>query len=526
SASSPSGATHNQKRPGPMEVDEVANYLRRSSLSPSKKAKGDYSESLSASPVVSPSRVSARVSEADSARQEKERREAVERLTKGWHNEKPHENVEQPFPSRSNRAHFCWYDLSDSWSAETIPKAVPIPPHRVDTAFSYDNPNFARLPFSSPQSTPSMGKSKQPRDRLIAEALRSFSRGVRDLSHLESGIRSYWGRFEATTLRKMFSEASPEVCEEYLKLIGKIAQVALRSEQIVTKALPTLTTDGDVKSVSMSQEQAACLLAYSFFCTVMPRGKQGFGHFSFHLIHYFGESIHMQKMKFILWYFKTVTDEMPRGTLTFSRQAWAFQRDEREGYDKWRDEISEFLVTSEGLIEEMEGCLQVDFANEFIGGGVMKRGAVQEEIRFMCCPEMLVSMFLCNRMNHHEAILIQGAQQYSAYEGYSSSLRHVPMELRRDQPRDRFGRARSYLVAIDAIEFDRSKDQYESRYITREIKKAYAGFMLSQRDTPARPIATGNWGCGAFNGDKELKSVIQLIAASKAGRPMIYVTFK
>ena len=30
-------------------------------------------------------------------------------------------------------------------------------------------------------------------------------------------------------------------------------------------------------------------------------------------------------------------------------------------------------------------------------------------------------------------------------------------------------------------------------------------------------MGTGNWGCGAFNGNKELKAVIQWIAASIAG---------
>ena len=41
-----------------------------------------------------------------------------------------------------------------------------------------------------------------------------------------------------------------------------------------------------------------------------------------------------------------------------------------------------------------------------------------------------------------------------------------------------------------------------------------------------RPVATGNWGCGAFKGDPQLKSMLQWAAASAAGRPqMIYCTF-
>jgi hypothetical protein len=38
-------------------------------------------------------------------------------------------------------------------------------------------------------------------------------------------------------------------------------------------------------------------------------------------------------------------------------------------------------------------------------------------------------------------------------------------------------------------------------------------------------IATGNWGCGAFNGNLELKFLVQLLAASSTGRDLHYFTF-
>ena len=41
-------------------------------------------------------------------------------------------------------------------------------------------------------------------------------------------------------------------------------------------------------------------------------------------------------------------------------------------------------------------------------------------------------------------------------------------------------------------------------------------------DDPVKPIATGNWGCGAFGGDPQLKSLIQWLAASQAGCPAVY----
>ena len=38
-------------------------------------------------------------------------------------------------------------------------------------------------------------------------------------------------------------------------------------------------------------------------------------------------------------------------------------------------------------------------------------------------------------------------------------------------------------------------------------------------------VATGNWGCGAFKGDPQLKSLIQLMAASLCRRDVVYFTF-
>ena len=46
-------------------------------------------------------------------------------------------------------------------------------------------------------------------------------------------------------------------------------------------------------------------------------------------------------------------------------------------------------------------------------------------------------------------------------------------------------------------------------------------------NTTKKTIATGNWGCGAFNGNHELKFIQQWIAASYAGIERLdYYTFK
>ncbi|GCC40138.1 hypothetical protein chiPu_0023956, partial [Chiloscyllium punctatum] len=57
---------------------------------------------------------------------------------------------------------------------------------------------------------------------------------------------------------------------------------------------------------------------------------------------------------------------------------------------------------------------------------------------------------------------------------------------------------------------------------------AYCGFSNAHRVVPAwqnTPVATGNWGCGAFQGDAKLKALIQIMAAAQSERDMIYFTF-
>lgn len=52
--------------------------------------------------------------------------------------------------------------------------------------------------------------------------------------------------------------------------------------------------------------------------------------------------------------------------------------------------------------------LQVDFANKRIGGGVLGRGLVQEEIRFVICPEMIVSRLFTEVLQQDECLFMTG----------------------------------------------------------------------------------------------------------------------
>ncbi|KAH9361598.1 hypothetical protein HPB48_001475 [Haemaphysalis longicornis] len=155
---------------------------------------------------------------------------------------------------------------------------------------------------------------------------------------------------------------------------------------------------------------------------------------------------------------------------------------------------------------------QVDFANKFIGGGVLGGGCVQEEIRFMICPEMIVSRLFTEALSPREVLVITGAEQYNVTSGYAG--------------KDSWHRRCTEVVAMDALCFVKPYEQYRPPNIRRELNKAYCGFMCPEKPPAERSaIATGNWGCGAFRGDPQLKAIIQLMAASAAGRRLAYFTF-
>ena len=47
---------------------------------------------------------------------------------------------------------------------------------------------------------------------------------------------------------------------------------------------------------------------------------------------------------------------------------------------------------------------------------------MQEEIRFMVCPECLASLLFTEVMEDHEAVVIIGAERMSRYRGYADTF--------------------------------------------------------------------------------------------------------
>jgi hypothetical protein len=226
----------------------------------------------------------------------------------------------------------------------------------------------------------------------------------------------------------------------------------------------------------------------------------------------------LAKLRCMLAYFDRIADEPPLGVLEIERIAGTGHAWERDG-----SPLAPVEVDATGSIEDADHHVHVDFANAYLGGGALIGGCVQEEIRFAVAPELLVGMIVSPRMGALEAIHLHGSERFSTTTGYAFSLGyggsfHDPCARRADGTPD------TTVAAIDAIDYRRggASSQYSAVAIRRELDKARIGF---RRDAATRPIATGNWGCGAFLGDPAQKAVIQWLAASAEGRAVRYFTF-
>ncbi|CAJ0602073.1 unnamed protein product [Cylicocyclus nassatus] len=425
-----------------------------------------------------------------------------------------HHAPEPNLHSLNNNDH-CAFQVS-SLSRGSPPK--PSPEACSDTNLNFDTPGFVRLPWSTANKNNGFHQYiviDRALRALVHDGAPCIEAVIVTLKECAPWIPSFDGLIGFMDGLSMKEE------REALDIMAGIARLAANAKFIITAPIPLLTANRP-GSVTLSQEQCACLLAHAFYCT-FRRERRDYNRINFANIYHGSNPLSHVKLRFILNYFSLVLKKMPTGCVSFRREVVA-----KERIPKWEtDETSIPLaaVASAGSIEDSFGCLQVDFANEYIGGGVLNSGAVQEEIRFLICPEMIVSSLLCERMGPLEAIHIIGAQRYNDYVGYGATLEWTRYENYGSEPRDEFQRIICEVVAMDAKYFKRvtRPAQYRVENIDRELNKAYAGFTTRTEVSP--PIATGNWGCGVFGGDKELKSLIQMMAAAKVGRAMIYYTF-
>ncbi|XP_073333578.1 poly(ADP-ribose) glycohydrolase [Pagrus major] len=399
--------------------------------------------------------------------------------------------------------------------------------------------NFVKMP-SSPSSfaVVKTGFTKTPtkvrRWEEISKHLKGLAKKTTvSVNDVEEAIikcnpkyKDQWS-FDALSI---FVKCIPKTENYFPALFPKIAALALKLPDYVNKAIPLLQR-GKHASITLSQGQIACLLANAFFCTFPHRNatNPNAEYHNYPTINFtslFGKwsERKKEKLRAIMHYFKEVTGEnsKPTGLVTFERRC--LRDTDISTWRNCKEKMSKLHVASHGTIEtEGTGMLQVDFACNMIGGGVLGAGLVQEEILFLINPELIVSRLFTEKLDDNECLIITGSQQFSRYSGFGDTFEWAGPHVDRLQ-RDEWGRRQRQILAIDALHFRHSREQYSMTKVTRELNKAYCGFKADRNDEP--DIATGKWGCGAFHGDSQLKAVIQLMAAAKARRGLAFFTFQ
>ncbi|KAG6462644.1 poly(ADP-ribose) glycohydrolase isoform X2 [Manduca sexta] len=432
-----------------------------------------------------------------------------------------------------SRNHAVLYHVRGDGSADTPPK-----PQIGQDKWDQDH---VRLPCSPESLYPvenSNGETRlKKRWKMIEHALQH---PITNSKELAEAIISYNTKFKKIwkfkALHKFFNEYLEEEESQYFfdVTLPEIAKLALSLPKLVQSPIPLLKQNMNI-SISLSQQQISCLLANAFFCTYPRRNTRkrnteysSYPHINFSSLYECrGSSSVMEKLKCLCHYFKRVCTKVPVGVVT------VWRRSAGDAVPAWDTQDASLAalplhVDSETTIENAHGLIQVDFANRYLGGGVLTYGCVQEEIRFVICPELIVTMLFTEMMKPDEAVLILGCERYSEYSGYSNSFSwtgaHGDVT-----PRDSAGRRRCAVLAVDAKPYAADAYQYQRDMVDRELTKAWVGFSFhteGQCEGLRYPgIGTGNWGCGAYRGSPRLKSLLQAMVCASLRRPMAYYTF-
>jgi poly(ADP-ribose) glycohydrolase len=353
---------------------------------------------------------------------------------------------------------------------------------------------------------------------------------------LETAIKKYNSRYEQLWDFSSFhhliqTELNQDQRSFFLKnLLPNIVKLAL-SINVIVQCPISLLKQGMNHSISMTQEQAACLLANAFLCTFPRRNTEkrnsefsNYPEINFNRLFGSDAQKSREKLKCIFNYFKRVFEDrssLQKGVITFQRRSIKQFPDWKNDSRKLSD--IKFQVTASETIETAEGCLQVDFANKFVGGGVLGGGSVQEEIRFVVNPELIVAKLFSECLDDGEALIITGTEQFNQYQGYASSFQFAG-NFYDTTPRDDCNRRKTRIVAIDALSYRNYYEQFKEENLKRDINKAFVGFANND-DIDLQPVATGLWGAGAFHGHPIRSAIIQFMACRASRRNLIFSTF-
>ena len=223
----------------------------------------------------------------------------------------------------------------------------------------------------------------------LSEDLKSLAdKRLQGLDALESVLARHdrWGniRLPLTLLKSALEGGFVCTVEHFSSdLLPWMAKTARQVERLFKESGCTLENlhTGRECEVVLTRRQACCLLCLAFFNCFEP--QQG-SYNQFTLSGFLSSApskSQKSKLLCLLNYFECVRSAEEAGNEEFLSMCVSVSRHHgNAGEAMWRGcerPLLPFESLDHGVIENAHGCLQVDFANAYIGGGVLRKGCVQ-----------------------------------------------------------------------------------------------------------------------------------------------------
>ena len=326
-----------------------------------------------------------------------------------------------------------------------------------------------------------------------------------------------------SNLFKEIEKSFPEDGIQFLNIYDNICKLVLDLDNIFPKGEIEILKSNTTNKIILTRKQVALIFILGFF-NIFNLGMNKMNinsRYDFSNILYSKNDPNLSKGRSFINYM-TIIGKWLGEKNPILNEYITYLRENRDFNIKNFENIKQLCdieIIEKGSMFDTKASFCIDFANKYIGGGILNKSIVQEEILFTVEPEAIVSMFLMEKMEDNDAIRIDNLIQYSNYSGYSKSFKYENSAIN-DQKLIKHN-----IIAIDAV-FDYSGG-LDKDYVIRDLIKAYVGFNLINFDDKDvvkldKTISTGNWGCGAFRGDFELKFIQQWLAATYAGVNKLY----
>lgn len=279
--------------------------------------------------------------------------------------------------------------------------------------------------------------------------------------------------------------------------------------------LPNMKRKAEGRMV-ISRAQTASVLANMFLCS-LPSND-----FSLGAVHTSHQGYQIAKIHFFINYFDRIshlsTNEPP-GNI----EVYKSLHDSHLDWLRCRRPLLPLTVNFGRAVDE-EKTLQVMPSHSNIGGGMLYRGRGEEEIRILLYPEVCIAMFVCGVIDDNESVLVRGAERFSAFEDDDGFSLKFSGSYKDKSERDADATLKSNILLVDASKWERTTElaeQLEVANMDRDLNKILRGFTDEADSSSPGPITTTNWGCDRrFNGARDVRPLIQWMAASVAGREL------